>query len=109
MNSANILYCFLEILQVSYKGKKNEIPIPQCITNKLLELNRLAEQYPEDIPVKNAAEFLNVDIRSLKSYLIQSGNSIGLGWRKDMAANRGFHIPTTKFYLWYRNIVAKEV
>ncbi len=85
-----------------------EIPIPKCVTDKLRQLNQLAERYQEDIPVSAAADFLGMDARSLKSYLMQAGNSLGLGWRKDRAANRGFHIPTAKFYLWYRNLLAKE-
>ena len=86
----------------------SNIPIPRCVTDKLLELNQLAEQHPDDIPVNTVADFLGMDARSLKSYLMQAGNSIGLGWKKDRAANRAFHIPTAKFYLWYRNLVTKE-
>lgn len=86
----------------------NEIPVPKCITDNLLELNQLAEKYPKDIPVSDAANFLGMDSRSLKSYLMQPYNLLGMGWRKDRAANRGFHIPTVKFYLWCRNITAKE-
>jgi hypothetical protein len=81
-----------------------DIPIPTCITDQLLQLNQLVEQYPSNIPVAAAADFLGMDCRSLKSYLMQFGNAVGLGWRKDRAANRGFHIPTAKFYLWYRNL-----
>lgn len=84
--------------------KMNEIPVPACVMDKLVELNQLVEKYPEDIPVAAAADFLGMDSRSLKSYLMQFGNSVGLGWRKDRAANRGFHIPTAKFYFWFRNV-----
>lgn len=84
-----------------------EIPIPECITDKLLALNQLAEQHPKDISVSDAANFLGMDARSLKAYLMQSGNSVGLGWKQDHAANRAFHIPTAKFYLWYRNLMIK--
>ena len=86
----------------------SEIPIPPCVTDKLLELNRIAEKYPDSISVAAAADFLGMDARSLKSYLMQSDNSVGLGWRKDRAANRGFHIPTAKFYLWYRNLAERR-
>ena len=85
-----------------------EIPIPKCVTDKLWQLNQLAERYQEDIPVSAAADFLGMDGRSLKSFLMQPGNPVGLGWRKDRAENRAFHIPTAKFYLWYRNLLAKE-
>ena len=86
----------------------SEIQIPKCITDKLLRLNELAEKYPEDIPVAVAAEFLGMDGRSLKAYLMEPHNSAGMGWRQDRAANRAFHIPTAKFYLWYRNLTGKE-
>ena len=84
-----------------------EVPIPECVTDKLLQLNQLAERYPEDIPVSAAADFLGMDGRSLKSYLMQPC-SFGMGWRKDGAQNRGFKIPTAKIYLWYRNLTGKE-
>jgi len=85
----------------------NEISIPKCVTEKLLRLNELTERYPEYIPISVAAEFLNMDGRSLKSYLMQP-YSFGMGWRRDGAQNRGFKIPTAKFYLWYRNLTGKE-
>lgn len=84
-----------------------EVPIPQCITDRLLRLNQLAEQYPDNIPVSAAAEFLGMDGRSLKSFLMQPGNPAGMGWKKDRAENRAFHISTAKFYLWYRNLIGK--
>jgi len=85
-----------------------EIPIPQCVTDKILELNRLAEKYPISIPVTAAAEFLGCDGESARAYLM-TPYSFGMGWRKGDKLNRGFHIPTAKFYLWYRNIAIKEV
>lgn len=80
-----------------------DFPVPTCITDKLTQLNQLVEQYPENIPVSAAADFLGMDGRSLKSFLMQPGNSAGMGWRRDRAENRAFHIPTAKFYSWYRN------
>lgn len=85
----------------------SEIPIPACVTDKLLRLNDLVEKYPSDIPVSAVADFLGMDYRSLKSYLMEPA-SFGMGWRKAGAANRGFLIPTAKFYLWYRNLFVKE-
>ena len=86
----------------------SEIPIPKCVTDTLLRLNELTEKYPNDIPVSAAASFLGMDARSLKSYLMEPW-SCGMGWRRDGAANRAFLIPTTKFYLWYRNFIGKGV
>ena len=85
----------------------SEIPVPKCVSEKVLKLNELAEKYPDCIPVSAAAKFLGMDGRSLKSYLMQP-YSFGMGWRRDGAQNRGFKIPTAKFYLWYRNLTGKE-
>ena len=86
----------------------NEIPIPSCITDKLQQLNQLAEKYPLEIPVSAAAEFLGCDGRNIRSYLMMP-DSFGMGWKKPGSANRGFFIPTVKFFLWYRNIFGKEI
>lgn len=83
-----------------------EIPIPECVTDKLLRLNQLAEQYPENIPVNAVADFFGCDGGSVRAYLMMP-NSFGMGWIKDRKANRGFFIPTAKFYTWYRNLLVK--
>ena len=38
----------------------NEISIPHCVTDKLQQLNQLAEKYPEDIPVSAVSNFLEI-------------------------------------------------
>ena len=80
----------------------NEIPVPSSITDKLQQLNQLAEKYPVDIPVSAVANFLGCDGGSVRAYLMAQ-NSFGMGWKKPGSANRGFFIPTAKFYSWYRN------
>ena len=84
-----------------------EIPVPKEITDKILALNNLVRQYPNSIPVSVAAGFIGMDERSLKAYLMQP-YSFGMGWRRDGVQNRGFKIPTVKFYLWYRGLAGRE-
>ena len=55
-----------------------EIPIPQCVTDTLKQLNQLAEQYQKSIPVSAAADFLGMDYRSLESYLMGPYNPVGI-------------------------------
>ena len=82
----------------------NEMSIPQCITDKFMQLNQLAEQFPENIPVNAVAKFLDCDGQSVRAYLMMP-YSFGMGWKKDSAASRGFLIPTAKFYTWYCNLM----
>lgn len=84
----------------------SEISIPHCVTDKLQQLNQLAEKYPEDIPVSAVSNFLGCDGGSVRAYLMMP-NSFGMGWQKPGSANRGFFIPTAKFYTRYRNLLAK--
>lgn len=79
------------------------VPIPECITDKLRRLNQLVEQYPNSIPIKAISEFLGCDGQSVRAYLMMP-NSFGMGWQKSGSLNRGFLVPTVKFYLWYRNM-----
>ena len=79
------------------------IPIPKEITDKILALNDLVKQYPVSIPVSAIAEFFGCDGERVRAYLMMP-YSFGMGWQKDRKANRGFYVPTAKFYLWYRNI-----
>lgn len=76
---------------------------PQAVSDKIDQLNDLATKYPEAIPLPEAAEFLGMDGRSLRSYLQSNPFAFGMSWLKPGAENRAFRIPTAKFYLWYRN------
>ena len=73
--------------------------IPDVIMEKDEELTRLVEQYPIDIPVKEAAHFLGMDVNSLRG-AIQAGVPFALFWRQSSSSNRAFHIPTYLFYRW---------
>lgn len=77
--------------------------IPDTVQKKLEQLNALVDQYPDVIPLQEAANFLGLDGRSVRSYLQSNPFAFGMSWLKPGAENRAFHIPSAKFYLWYRN------
>lgn len=76
---------------------------PQVVQDKIGQLNDLVNKYPDAIPLQEVANFLGLDGRSLRSYLQSNPFAFGMSWIKPGAENRAFRIPTTKFYLWYRN------
>ncbi len=66
------------------------------------KIENLIKQYPANIPVKAAAEFLDVDDESVRS-AIESG-SFGISWKKAGKLNRSFALPTAHFLRWYMHI-----
>lgn len=80
-----------------------EIPIPECVADKLLRLNQLAEQYPDNIPLPEAAKFMGVADEGLRAYIDNTPNAFGISWKRMGAVNRAYKIPTIRFYSWYRN------
>lgn len=80
-----------------------QIPIPDSVKNKLLELNQLAEQYPDVIPLPAAARFMKISDEGLRAYLDNDSQPFGMSWRQMGATNRAYKIPTVRFYAWYRN------
>jgi len=81
----------------------NNIMTPAPVVDKLNELNRIVEEYPDCIPLGVCAEFLGAKPSSIRSYLETAKNPFGMFWKEAGAANRAFKIPTVKFYLWYTN------
>lgn len=63
------------------------------------KVEKLIEEYPVSIPTAKAAEFLGVNLASMRA-IIESG-SIGLSWRKEGKLNKAFFIPTPQFVRWY--------
>ena len=80
-----------------------EIPIPESIKNKLLDLNQLANKYPDVIPLPVAAKFMGISDEGLRAYLDNDHAPFGMTWKQMGAVNRAYKIPTTRFYAWYRN------
>lgn len=63
------------------------------------KVEQLIKEYPVSIPTAKAAEFLGVNLASMRA-IIESG-SLGLSWRKEGKLNKGFFLPTTQFLRWY--------
>ena len=81
----------------------SNIPIPRCVTDKLLELNQLAEQHPDTIPLPAAAQFMGIADEGIRAYIDNNPNAFGISWKRMGAVNRAYKIPTIRFYAWYRN------
>lgn len=74
-----------------------EVPAP--VKDRLNELDKLVNDFPTEIPLVHAADFLRMDPPSLRAYL-QTNTSFGMAWKKEGKTNCGFHIPTLTFYMW---------
>ena len=81
----------------------NDFPVPACITDKLQQLNQLAEQYPDAIPLPALAHFMGAADEGLRAYIDNNPNAFGISWKRVGAVNRAYKIPTVRFYSWYRN------
>ena len=81
----------------------DDIPIPQCVADDLLGLNRLVEQYPKAIPLPAVAQFMGIADEGLRAYIDTNPNAFGISWKRVGAVNRAYKIPTVRFYSWYRN------
>ena len=73
------------------------------IKAKIKELECLAEKYPNKLPLRIVAQFLDMNEEGLKSALMRHNTPFGFGYQKDDGGNRVFIIPTVTFYLWFTN------
>ncbi|WP_035317110.1 hypothetical protein [Clostridium sp. MSTE9] len=80
-----------------------KIPIPESLRQKIIELNSLAERYPDIIPLPEVARFMKISPEGLRAYLDNDSVSFGMTWHKMGAVNKAYKIPTVRFYAWYRN------
>lgn len=74
--------------------------MPPIIQEKMDQLNKLIEQYPNKIPTIKAAKFLGMDIECLRRAIEQGKVPFALGCDNDIYGNRYTYISTLKFYLW---------
>ena len=74
--------------------------IPKAIVDRVAELNALATDYPETIPVPVAARFLRMGPDSLRLAIELGTAPFGISWQKTIKGNRSFVIPTLPFYIW---------
>lgn len=77
--------------------------IPDVIKNRMEELNRIVEQYPQYIPVPIAAKYIGASKEGLRDMIFKGNCPFGIAWQRDLNGNRVFKIPTLKFYLWFSN------
>ncbi len=76
-----------------------EIPCP--VRESVEKLNELVQKYPIEIPLPEAAKFMGTKPESLRAAIDCGNFKPGYSWRREMAANKGYKIPTVPFYLWY--------
>lgn len=81
----------------------SELPVPQCIVGNIQRLDKLAEQYPDTIPLPAVAKFLGIADEGLRAYIDNTPNAFGISWKRMGAVNRAYKIPTIRFYSWYRS------
>lgn len=62
-------------------------------------LEQLIEQYPRSIPTKALADFLDLDVVSVRTII--EGGQIGLHWKKAGKLNSAYCVPTATFVRWY--------
>lgn len=63
------------------------------------KIDRLIENFPVNLPVSAVADFLSMDVSSVRA-VIENG-VVGLAWKKSGRANHGYYIPTAQFVRWY--------
>jgi hypothetical protein len=66
------------------------------------KIDKLIENFPVNLPVSAAADFLGIDVASVRA-TVENG-IVGLAWRKQGKANHGYFIPTPQFVRWYLSI-----
>lgn len=81
----------------------------EIIRRQLEELENLVEQYPQKIPLSEAAKFLDMNEEGLKAALMRGNAPFGFAYQKNDGAYRVMVIPTVTFYLWYTNCNAQMI
>lgn len=73
---------------------------PQPIIERIEELNCLVKEFPESIPLPEAAKYLRMNPNSLRSSIESGMAPFGISWKKTLNGNSAFKIPTLTFYMW---------
>lgn len=66
------------------------------------KIDRLIDNFPINLPVSAVADFLSVDVASVRAF-IENG-VVGVSWIKQGKANHGYYVPTAQFVRWYLNM-----
>ena len=70
------------------------------------KIDALIEQYPLRLPIPVIAEFLKMNLGSVRA-AVECG-AFGFAWRKSGKLNKAYCIPTVQFVRWYLNISGLE-
>lgn len=74
--------------------------MPHEIQNRIKELNKLIENYPQKIPVVKVAKYLGMDVECLRRAIEQGKVPFALGCDNELYGNRYAYISSLTFYLW---------
>lgn len=76
--------------------------VQNFIDEKYAEAMDVIKKYPKQVPIPVVAELVGSNQASVRE-AVENG-ALGMAWRKDNAANKGYCVPTIKFVTWYLNI-----
>lgn len=79
--------------------------INENVKRKLVELEKVADQYPEEIPVQVVCSLLGIGLVGLRACMANGKCPFALCWKQDGKKNRAFFIATVPFYLWYKHMM----
>lgn len=66
------------------------------------KIDRLIENFPINLPVSAVADFLSLDVASVRAAV--ENERFGVAWKKAGKSNHGYYIPTAQFIRWYLNL-----
>ena len=80
--------------------KEDYQKLPEIIQLRIMELDKLIEQYPYKIPTVKAAEFLKMDVECFRKAVEQGKLPFALGCDNSNYGNRYSYVSSLTFYLW---------
>lgn len=81
----------------------------ESIREMLARLSEIVKEHPVKIPLRVAADFLEMNEEALKSALMRGNAPFGFAYQLKDGGYRVPIIPTTLFYLWYTNTTGREI
>ncbi len=63
------------------------------------KVEKLIEEYPIGLTTNAIAEFLSIDVASVRAIL--ENGVVGLAWKQSCKSRHGYYIPTAQFVRWY--------
>ena len=80
-----------------------------AVKEQLKKLEAITRKYPTKIPLRVAADFLEMNEEGLKAALMRGNVPFGFAYQKTDGGYRVIVIPTVTFYLWYTNCNAQMI